>query len=187
MNTTTLTDLDLVALAQRGEVSAYNELVCRHWAGVVGVVYRMCGEPALAEEAAQEAFVRVWQRLADYQPQHAFRAWVYRIAINAALDALRKDRRLVSLETTEAEQLPARSSSPDPEETVEARQRAEGVQQAILALAPQNRTVLVLREYGGLSYHEIAAALNIPLGTVMSRLNASRGQLRQALTSLMEV
>ncbi len=185
----TQTESNLVAAAQRGDPRAYGELVARHRAGVVNVVYRMCGDSRLAEEAAQEAFLRDWQRLAGYRPEQPFRAWIYRIAINAALDALRRERRLVSLEdllSGDSGEFHLPDNSGGPEETVEASQQAEKVRRAVLALPPASRSVLVLREYSGMSYGEIAGALEIPLGTVMSRLNSARSQLRQALVGILE-
>ncbi len=183
---------DWIARAQRGDQAAYGELVRRNWDRVVAVVYRMCGDPALSEEAAQEAFLRAWQHLSGYQPQHSFRAWVYRIAINAALDALRAQKPTVDVDGMEDKDLPAESllqSSEDgnPEEALESRERAGRIRQAVMALSPASRAVLVLREYGGLSYAEIAGTLNIPLGTVMSLLNSARAQLRQSLAGLLEV
>jgi len=188
--TLTLTEHDLIASAQRGDTYAYGELVARCRGEVVNVVYRMCGDARLSEEAAQEAFLRAWQRLDSYQAGRSFRPWIYRIAINAALDALRRERRLVSLEDLlegdPAEVwLPAQDGGP--EETVEARQQAETVRQTVLDLPPASRSILVLREYGGLSYNEIASALDIPIGTVMSRLNSARGQLRKSLAGILEV
>lgn len=89
----------LITCAQQGDRQAFGELVRRHRTGVVNVVYRMCGDPALAEEAAQEAFLRAWQQLDRYRPRHAFRSWVYRIALNAAVDALRRERPTTRLPT----------------------------------------------------------------------------------------
>jgi RNA polymerase sigma-70 factor (ECF subfamily) len=162
--------------AQHGDRLAFDELVRRHRAGVVNLVYRMYGEAGLAEDAAQEAFLRAWQRLDRYDPRFAFRNWVYRIAMNAAVDKLRRER-----PTEDLSGQPLASAAETPEVLVERRQQAEQVRQAVLALPPASRVVLVLREYEGLSYREIAAALDIPLGTVMSRLNYARGQLRRAL------
>jgi RNA polymerase sigma-70 factor (ECF subfamily) len=136
----------------------------------------MCGDPALAEEAAQEAFLRAWRGLDRYNPRFAFRSWVYRIALNAAVDALRRERPATDLEAE-----PPAAGDDSPEALVERRQQAEQVRRAVLALPPASRAVLVLREYEGLSYREIADALDIPMGTVMSRLNYARGQLRKAL------
>jgi RNA polymerase sigma-70 factor (ECF subfamily) len=181
---------DLIQAAQRGDKRAYGELVCLHWDGVVRVVYRMSGDPALAEDAAQEAFLRAWQRLSSYKPQHAFRAWVYKIAVNAALDVLRSRRPTGSLDDLADDRLPVAPEetgpAQDPESLVDRREQAERVQQAVMALPDASRAVLVLREWGQLSYAEIADALSIPIGTVMSRLNAGRGQLRKSLAGMME-
>jgi RNA polymerase sigma-70 factor, ECF subfamily len=179
---TKLTDQDLIVSAQHGDRQAYGELVCRYRDGVVNVVYRLCGDPGLAEEAAQEAFIRAWQHLRSYKPQFSFRSWVYRIATNVALDVLRREP-----ETTDVEAMPLRSASDGPEENLENRERIEKVRRAVLALPPVSRTVIVLREYEGLSYQEISTALDIPMGTVMSRLNYARKQLRQALADYLEV
>lgn len=189
-------DLDLITAAQSGDQRAYGDLVSRHQAGVVGVVFRMCGNIDLAEEAAQEAFLRAWQHLASYQPRHSFRSWVYRIAINAALDSLRqptsrREQPFSDFENPAEDDLGIVGTLPSPEDspetTIEARQRAERVRRAVLALPAPSRAVLVLREYGGLSYNEIATSLGIPIGTVMSRLSSARSQMRQALIAFLEV
>jgi RNA polymerase sigma-70 factor, ECF subfamily len=178
---TVLSDSDLIAAAQHGDKTAFSLVVTRHWQGVVNVVYRMCGEPQLAEEAAQEAFLRAWQHLPGYDPRYSFRAWVYRIAINAALDVLRREKPAVDIDSIAEEDIPSAGMRNGPESAMEQRDQATRVREAIKALPAPSRSVLVLREYGGLSYAEIANSLGIPLGTVMSRLNSARGQLRQAL------
>jgi RNA polymerase sigma-70 factor, ECF subfamily len=179
------TDQDLIAAAIGGDTHAYGEMVARYRDGVVNVVYRMCGDAGLAEESAQEAFIRAWQHLSGYRPEHPFRTWVYRIAVNAALDTLRRERRLTGLDDFAVERL--EEYSDDPEGTLEARERSQRVRRAIMTLPEASRAVLVLREYGSLSYSEISTALSIPLGTVMSRLNSARSQLRQALVGILEV
>ena len=83
-------DLDLIAQAQAGDRNAYGELVSRHYDDVIRVVYRMCGDALIAEDAAQEAFMRAWVSLPGFQPRAPFRSWLYRIAVNAALDTLRR-------------------------------------------------------------------------------------------------
>jgi len=174
-------DRDLIACAQQGDRQAFTELVCRHQSGIVSMIYRMCGDPQQAEDAAQEAFVRVWQNLNSYKPQHAFRSWLYRIAANSALDSLRRERPSVELDS-----LSLADSSADPEQAAEENQRAAQIRRAIARLSEPLRMVLVLREYQELSYQEISEALDIPTGTVMSRLNAARSQLRKDLLVLME-
>ena len=106
------------------------------------------------------------------------RSWLFRIGINAALDVLRRERGAgASLESTWLADPAA-----GPEAELLKRERSTAVQRAILSLTEANRAILVLREYGGLSYSEIAAALDIPAGTVMSRLNYARTRLREILT-----
>lgn len=178
----TTTESDLVALAQQGDRAAFGDLVCLHRQGVINVVYRMCGDAELAEDAAQEAFIRAWMNLHRYQPHSPFRNWVYRIATNAALDVLRRQR-----ETINIEEIPLKSHRPNPESAAVSEERAVFIQQAVLGLPEASRAVIILREYEDFSYREIAETLDIPIGTVMSRLNYARKQLRQALAPLMEV
>jgi len=107
---------------------------------------------------------------------------VYRIATNVALDMLRRER-----ETVDIDALSLATSDAGPEATVEGAERGEQVRQAVLALPSASRAVLVLREYEGLSYREIADTLSIPIGTVMSRLNYARNRLRKSLAPHLEV
>jgi RNA polymerase sigma-70 factor (ECF subfamily) len=171
----------LIALAQQGDRQAFCELVLSHHYGVVDIVYRMCGDPHLAEDSAQEAFLRAWQNIRQYRPRASFRSWVYRIATNVALDTLRRQKPSVDID-----QLPITGLAQNLQTVAETREQADIVQQAVLALPPSSRTVLVLREYQGLSYKEISEALQIPLGTVMSRLSYARKQLLRTLVPIME-
>ena len=179
--TVEMDDLDLIASAQQGDRQAFAELVNHHQHGIVSLTYRMCGDLRLAEDAAQEAFVRVWQNLNSYKPQYAFRNWLYKIAANAALDSLRRNR-----PTTDLNSLTLADPAKGLEQSVEENEQAAHVRRAIAQLSEPLRIVLILREYQDLSYQEIADALDIPLGTVMSRLNSARVQLRQELLVLLE-
>ena len=172
-------DLDLIAQAQTGDRNAYGELVSRHYDDVIRVVYRMCGDALIAEDAAQEAFMRAWVSLPGFQPRAPFRSWLYRIAVNAALDTLRR-KPAENIEDSE-ESLMLVDRSPSPEAAYLEKEQAGLVQGAVMALPEASRAVLVLREYGGLAYDEIASALEIPVGTVMSRLNYARNILRERL------
>jgi len=171
----------LVARAQQGDRKAYGELVVRHRQGVVNVIYRMSGDPDLAEDVAQEAFIRAWVNLPRYRPHAPFRSWVYRIATNAALDHFRRRK-----ETIDIDSLPLPAGGHGPEALVEEKTRAEAVQKAVLALPAASRSVLVLREFEGFSYREISDTLEIPIGTVMSRLNYARKSLAEMLKPEME-
>lgn len=172
------TEAALIVRAQQGDRNAYGELVRSHHRGVVNVIFRMCGDMELAQDAAQEAFIQAWLHLPAFRPGSSLRNWLYRIAINAALDVLRRSKPLAD---TAIEDLSLPDPQDGPETALLQKERALAVQQAILGLSQASRSVLVLREYGELSYVEIAAALDIPLGTVMSRLNYARQQLKQAL------
>ena len=171
----------LVAQAQHGDRAAFSELVRHHREGVINVVYRMCGDAQLAEDAAQEAFIRAWQHLPGYQPRSLFRNWLYRIATNLALDTLRRER-----DTVDVDKVQLRTHLRGPEDSFDQSERAEMVREAVLALPTASRTVLVLREYEGLSYRKIADTLGIPIGTVMSRLNYARGCLAESLAFMMD-
>ncbi|MBN2148422.1 MAG: sigma-70 family RNA polymerase sigma factor [Anaerolineales bacterium] len=177
-------ELDLVARAQQGDRAAFGELVRRYYPGAVSVVYRMCGDGQMAEDAAQEAFLQAWLHLSSYRPRSSspsgLRNWLYRIAVNAAVDILRRERQPVP---QDVDDLPIADPQPGPEASLVSEERAALVKRAVLALSPASRAVLVLREYEGLSYQEIAATLDIPVGTVMSRLNYARSQLRTSLES----
>ncbi|MBN1262119.1 MAG: sigma-70 family RNA polymerase sigma factor [Anaerolineae bacterium] len=174
-------DEDLVALAKTGDRQAFGELIRRHRERVVGVVYRMCGDACLAEDAAQDAFIQAWRKLHRYEPKAPFQNWLYRIAMNRALDVLRRER-----EGADVDDLPLASPNLGPEASAERTDLGEQVRRAVLALPDASRAVLVLREYEDLSYREIAETLDIPVGTVMSRLNYARKLLRTALAPVME-
>lgn len=175
---TTVNETELIIRAKNGERNAFSELVCIHAEGVRNVIYRMCGDAQIAEDAAQEAFIQAWLHLADYRPQTPLRNWLYRIAVNAATDMLRKEKRILP---NALEDLQLHDSQPGPEALYSREERAALVQKAILSLSEASRVVLVLKEYEGMSYHEIADTLDIPIGTVMSRLNYARKVLKDKL------
>lgn len=171
----------LIEQAQQGDREAFGELVRLHFQGAINVVYRLSGDIHLAEDIAQETFIRVWTKLHTYRPVGSFRGWVYRIATNAALDALRRRKTELSVDELA---LPVKGGSV--EHSIMRRQQTEFVQQAVLELPAASRIVLVLREYEGLTYREIADSLEIPLGTVMSRLAYAREALKKKLFKQME-
>ena len=171
-------ETELVHRAKNGERNAFSELVCIHAQGVRNVIYRMCGDAQVAEDAAQETFIQAWLHLSSYRPQTSLRNWLYRIAVNAALDMLRKEKRILP---NALEDLELSDPLPGPETVFSQGERTALVQKAVLSLPDASRAVLVLREYEGMSYHEIADALDIPVGTVMSRLNYARKLLKDKL------
>lgn len=174
----TADETQLVTQAQNGDRNAFSELVRLHAQGVLNVIYHMCGDAQLAEDAAQEAFIRAWQNLSSYRAGTSLRNWLYRIAVNAGTDMLRKEKRILP---DAIEDLHLADGAPGLEALVSQRERTAMVQAAILSLPDASRAVLVLREYEGLSYQEISSALDIPLGTVMSRLSYARNLLKEKL------
>jgi RNA polymerase sigma-70 factor (ECF subfamily) len=156
-------------------------LVSQYRRLLISVVYRQGLDLAEAEDVAQEAFVRAWLALSRYKPSAgSWRAWLCRIAINLAIDVHRRRKPQVDLD----EALP--DGGTDPAEQAEKSMRAKVVRQALAQLPPASRAALVLCEYEGLSYAEIAATLDIPVGTVMSRLNYARRRMRELLAARRE-
>jgi len=172
------TETSLIEQAQNGDRNAFGELVRRHYQGVVLIVTRMCGDTGLAEDATQEAFLRAWVNLPSFRPKGSLRNWLYRIAINAALDMLRRKPE-ETLEDEEMLAIPDQGAGP--ETTLIEKEQVALLLQAVKSLPEASRSVLVLREYGGLSYQEIASVLDVPVGTVMSRLNYARNRLRESM------
>jgi RNA polymerase sigma-70 factor (ECF subfamily) len=161
--------------------AAFGTLVLRYRKLVIDVAYRLCGDAALAEDIAQDTFIRVWDRLADYRPSGNFRAWLVRIATNLTIDAMRKFKPVVDIED-----LPLVAPGQGPEAAAVSRERAAAVRAALMRLPLPSRSALVLREYEGLSYQEIADVLDVPLGTVKSRLNDARRRLKAQLASYIQ-
>ncbi|MGA2489164.1 MAG: sigma-70 family RNA polymerase sigma factor [Anaerolineales bacterium] len=168
----------MIEQAQCGDRNAFGELVRYYYPGVMRVVYRLCGDAGLAEDMAQETFLRAWINLSSFNPQSSLRNWLYRIAVNAALDVLRR-RPEEALEDDAVQRLTDQATGP--EMSLIDKEQVALLQRAMRSLPEAARSVLVLREYGELSYQEIANVLDIPLGTVMSRLNYARNRLREML------
>jgi len=180
-------ETEIVIRARDGDRNAFNELVRIHAQGVMNVIYRMCGDAQVAEDAAQETFIRAWSHLGSFRVDSSLRNWLYRIALNTATDMLRKEKRILP---GDVEDFQLADPQPGPEGIYLQEERTALVQAAIQSLPDASRAVLVLKEYEGLSYREIADALDIPIGTVMSRLNYARKTLKEKLegqrTLLME-
>ena len=177
-------EIVLIRNAQNGDRNAFGELVSLHAGELMQILYRMYGNQQLAEDAVQKAFIQSWLQLPSFQPRSSFRAWLVRIAINAAIDMLRKEKRIL---TNEPEDFQLVDTNPGPETVMIKKEHAKWVQSAIRCLPDASRAVLILREYQELSYHEIAEILEIPIGTVMSRLNYARKILKEKLAVQMQL
>ena len=170
-------DAELVARTTRGELTAFEQLVDRHRPVVVRVAARIVGSDE-AEDVSQDAFLRAFHRLHHFRGDAPFRSWLLRITHNAALDHLARRRpEPVDPETLDVEQNPSR----EPADRLEVRERIERLERKLRGLSAQHRTVLVLRDAEGLSYEEIAAITDAPIGSVKGRLHRARGEFIEML------
>jgi len=183
-------DEELVGAAQRGDSSALEELLNRHYAKIFSVCRRMFNSEEDACDAAQEAVLSIVQNLPKFSQQAAFSTWAYRIAVNACLDeiAKRKRRPLLTLggrrgEKAGAEATDPVSSAADPSDIAETAAARVDVQAALATLREEFRVAVVLRDQGDLSYEEIAELLDVPIGTVRSRIARGRAELAERLES----
>lgn len=180
-----MTELDLVRAAQAGDDSAFEELVRTYEKKVYHLALRMCGNPDDAYEIAQEAFLSVWKGLKFFRGESSFSTWLYRLASNAAIDFLRREKRQsgpgdVSLDDEETYIEPA-DPRPTPQQQAERSEVRQVLAEGLNKLSPEHRQVLLLRELQGLSYEEIADTLDLDLGTVKSRIARAREKLRKYL------
>jgi RNA polymerase sigma-70 factor (ECF subfamily) len=174
----------LLARSRAGDKEAFGMLAQRYCSFAVGVAYRMTGNSQLAEDLAQEAFIKAWRKLPQFRGDCSFRVWLGRIVTNTTLDYLRRQNPEQPLDET---LLPAGPAEDAPLRHLEREEMRQLVRQAVLSLPAQCRVALILREYEGLSYREIAETLDIPMGTVMSRLHYARQLLRERLAPLLEL
>jgi RNA polymerase sigma-70 factor (ECF subfamily) len=171
-----LTDRQIAARAGEGDRAAFVQLVERYRAPLIGYLYGLTGLRDEAEELAQEAFCRAWEKLPTLRRRDRLVSWLYRIAHNLAVSAARRPR-LATLPT----EGPVHAT-----QAVRADPTAE-VHRVVASLPEAHRVVVSLRHFAGLSHKEIARSLSIPAGTVRSRLSRAYDRLRPLLAHLMEV
>ncbi|HXY73019.1 MAG TPA: sigma-70 family RNA polymerase sigma factor [Actinomycetota bacterium] len=168
-----LPDRELAARAVAGDDGAFAELVRRHERRVYNLALRMLGRSEDARDAAQDAFVSCYRNLSKFRGEAAFSTWLHRIAVNACYDVLRRRRDVLGLD--EAPEPPPAADHGDAVTT------SVDVRRALLAIPDEFRTVLVLHDIQDLGYDEIARILEVPVGTVKSRLHRARVALGRAL------
>jgi RNA polymerase sigma-70 factor (ECF subfamily) len=189
-------DQDIVALARAGEEPAYRELIRRYERPIFSLLYRMVRDRELAEDLAQETFVKALNAIESYRPEFKFSSWIFKIANNAAIDHLRRrELDTLSLEGSphaetpdaiEATALQIGARQESPLDAVEARELGGQIEAAIARLRPEYRSCILLRHVEGRAYEEIAEILGLPLGTVKTYIHRARNELRQALAHLRE-
>ena len=187
----TLADQEVVALAREGREAAYRELVRRYERPVFSLIYRMVRDRGLAEDLAQDTFVKVLNALESYRPEYKFSSWIFKIANNVAIDQLRR-REIDTLsldgapdartqDEVDATALQAVDRSETPLAELESRELGSIIEQAIARLRPEYRACILLRHVEGRSYEEIAETLDLPLGTVKTYIHRARHELRTYL------
>ena len=182
-----MTEKELVRAAQRGDDSAFEELVRTYEKRVYHLALRMCGNVDDAYEVAQEAFLSAWKGMRFFRGDSSFSTLLYRLTSNAAIDFLRRQRRQggsdgVSLDDEDTF-LEVADPAPSPHQQAERLELRDALARGLGALSPEHRQVLLLRELQGLTYEEIAAALELDLGTVKSRIARAREKLRKYLVA----
>ena len=196
LDLTNLPDADIVALAQQGRERAFRELVRRYERPVFSLVYRMVRDREAAEDLAQDSFVKVLNHIDRYRPEFKFSSWIFKIANNVAIDFLRKRH----IDTVSMDGSPHAGSAAEVEassfevashgetalDEMEAREIGTAIERAIARLRPEYRACIMLRHIEGRSYEEIAATLDLPLGTVKTYIHRARNELRTYLQELRE-
>lgn len=191
-----LADREVVVYAAGGEEWAFRELVRRYERPVFSLLVRMVRDRELAEDLAQETFVKVFNAIDSYNPAYKFSSWIFKIANNTAIDVLRrKEPDFLALEgaphavtAAEAEATALQLSAPteSPLDELEARELGSMIETAIARLRPEYRSCILLRHVEGRPYEEIAEILDLPLGTVKTYIHRARNELRVLLRSAKE-
>lgn len=188
-----VTDLSLVQRVQRGDKAAFDALVLKYQHKLVKLVSRYTRNPAEAEDVAQEAFIKAYRALPQFRGDSAFYTWLYRIAINTAKNAVvSRDRSPIEYDLDlqnpgESYEVQSRmKDSETPEGLVLTEEIRTTVNSAIDELPEDLRTAIMLRELEGLSYEEIAAAMDCPVGTVRSRIFRAREAIDRRLREVFE-
>jgi RNA polymerase sigma-70 factor (ECF subfamily) len=186
-------DIDEAALLEQcrqGDVAAFEPLVEKYRERVWRLAYHHLRDSEEARDVAQEAFVRAWQALPSFRGQSAFYTWLFRIAMNVAMDRARQ--RASRGRALGTERVPEEDwervmvdQAPSPEQRAARAEQRARIRQALATLPEHHRTIIMLSDLEGLSYREIAEVLDIPMGTVMSRLHHARKRLRAALGPLL--
>jgi len=170
----TWTDEDLVARSRGGDVDSFNQLILRWERPIYALAYRVIGREEDARDVVQETFLRAFRALPGFKGQAKFSSWIYRIALNLCRDWIRRQKRTPVVQLPEDAEAVERIANREPVDSVEdlvARKELSGVVADAMALLPEEqRTAIILKEYHGMTFQEIAELQGVPLSTVKTRL-----------------
>ena len=177
------TDEELVVLSTAGDTDSFNQLVVRWERPIFALAYRVLGREEDARDVCQETFLRAFRALKGFKGQAKFSSWLYRIALNLCRDWIRRERRTPITASFDADIEPASPTGPveTAEELVVRRDLGRVITRAMTALSEDQRTTIVLKEYHGLTFREIADLQGCPLSTVKTRLYQGLSVLRRQL------
>ena len=182
---TTWTDEELVARSQSGDVESFNQLILRWERPIYALAYRVIGREEEARDVCQEAFLRAFRALPGFKGQAKFSSWLYRITLNLCRDWIRRQRRAPVSQMPEDVDLAEMAASQGPVESIEdlvaRRELSAVVEEAMAKLPEEQRTAIVLKEYHGMTFQEIAELQGCPLSTVKTRLDQGLSVLRRHL------
>ena len=182
-----MTEQELIRKAKQGDQSAFEQLVLAHQNRVFTLAFRMVNDREEAADLAQEAFLKAWQGLPNFQGESSFSTWLHRLTTNLCIDWLRRQTRrreiepVASLDDEERSWAEPADPGQDPQRQLERKELHRALARALQALPDHHRQVLVMRELSGLSYQEIGQALDLDMGTVKSRIARARLALRKLL------
>ena len=180
-------DQELIARCQRGDLSAYEPLVNKYRERVYAQAFNLTRNADDAHDLCQETFVKAWKSISRFRGQSSFYTWLYRIATNLGIDLIRsKEKRQTTefddaLEKEETEENKPFAHQHLPSDELQQKELGQAIDDAIAKLTPEHREVIVLREFEGLDYKDIAKAIGCSIGTVMSRLHYARAHLQKIL------
>ena len=182
----TRTDEELVATATAGDIDSFNQLVSRWERPIYALAYRTLGREEDARDVVQEAFLRAYRGLRGFKGQAKFSSWLYRITLNLCRDWIRRERRTPVVQVPEGvDPVDLADERVAPQESVEElvsrREMSQAVARAMAELPEEQRTAIMLKEYHGLTFQEIADMLDCPLSTVKTRLYQGLSVLRRRL------
>lgn len=182
-------ELSNVNRFKKGDKTAFEELVLKYQDRIYNLCRHMLGNTSDAEDAAQDTFIKAYQKLKDFKPEASLYTWLYRIAVNTCLDYKKKPffESLFMKADEDEEYIPeAVSEDPSPEKLYESKQLGLALRKGIGKLSLKLRTVIILKEIEGLSYEEIADILEVSTGTVKSRISRARDELKKYFKKITE-